>query len=183
MATVLALSSSPSRSSRSAAVAEYAVTALRSGGVDANHLRLRELDPGPLLAADTTHPEIESAVRAVADADGILLATPTYKAAYSGLLKVFLDLLSQFAFAGKAVLPIATGGSPAHVLSLDYGLRPVVHSLGAWHVLQSLFVLDSQLDEALRPGEQLRSTLEGVLGDFTHALRTPSRTATIARSA
>lgn len=183
MPTVLALSSSPSRTSRSAAVAEHATRTLRADGIDAQHLRLRELDAAALLGADTQHPDIQAAVRAVTDADGLLLATPTYKAAYSGLLKVFLDLLEQFAFAGKSVLPIATGGTKAHVLSLDYGLRPVVHSLGAWHVLPSLFVLDEQLDERLSPDAGLRATLDGVLGDFTHALRTPARSATIARSA
>ena len=63
-----------------------------------------------------------------------------YQAAYSGLLKVFLDLLPQFAFRGKAVLPIVTGGSPAHVLAVDYALRPVLANLGAAHVGQGWFV-------------------------------------------
>ena len=78
--------------------------------------------PGALLSADITDPTIAEAVAAVADADAIVVATPVYQAAYSGLLKVFLDLLPQFAFRGKAVLPIVTGGSPAHVLAVDYAL-------------------------------------------------------------
>ena len=74
------------------------------------------------------------------DADAIVVATPVYQAAYSGLLKVFLDLLPQFAFRGKAVLPIVTGGSPAHVLAVDYALRPVLANLGAAHIGQGWFV-------------------------------------------
>ncbi|WP_372430482.1 NAD(P)H-dependent oxidoreductase [Janibacter melonis] len=45
------------------------------------------------------------------------------------MLKTFLDLLPQDALRGKVVLPVATGGSPAHVLSVDYALRPVLASL------------------------------------------------------
>jgi FMN reductase len=48
-----------------------------------------------------------------------------YKAAYSGLLKTLLDLLPQCALAGKVVLPVVTCGSPAHVLAIDYALRPL----------------------------------------------------------
>ena len=57
-----------------------------------------------------------------------MVATPVYKAAYSGLLKVLLDLLPQTALKEKTVLPLATGGSPHHMLALDYALRPVLQS-------------------------------------------------------
>jgi FMN reductase len=74
-----------------------------------------------------------------------VIGTPIYKAAYSGLLKALLDLLPQFALAGKSVLPLATGGSLAHVLAIDYALRPVLTSLGARHVAQGYFVLESAI--------------------------------------
>lgn len=98
-----------------------------------------------LLSADTGHPRIAEVVGLVGEADGVLVASPVYKAAYSGLLKTLLDLLPQFAFAGKVVLPIVTGGSPAHVLAIDYALRPVLTSLGADHVVPGWFVLDRHI--------------------------------------
>jgi len=52
----------------------------------------------------------------VAAADVVVVAVPVYKAAYSGLRKVFLDLLPQTALKGKTVLPLGTGGSPHHML-------------------------------------------------------------------
>jgi FMN reductase len=76
------------------------------------------------------------------------VATPIYKAAYTGLLKALLDLLPQYAFADKSVLPLATGGTTAHVLAIDYALRPVLTSLGAAHVAQGYFVLDRFLTAA-----------------------------------
>lgn len=73
---------------------------------------IRELPPGPLLAADAHHPAISDVVEAVAAARGLIVASPVYKAS-SGLLKAFLDLLPQYALAGKTVLPLVTGGTPA----------------------------------------------------------------------
>jgi FMN reductase len=76
-----------------------------------------------MLRADVSHPSVAQAVEQVERASGIIIATPIYKAAYSGLLKLFIDLLPQTALRGKFVLPIATGGSPHHMLALDYALR------------------------------------------------------------
>ncbi|CRK57961.1 FMN reductase [Alloactinosynnema sp. L-07] len=98
-----------------------------------------------LLAADTADPAITGVIDAIAGADAVVVASPVYKAAYSGLLKALLDLLPQFALAGKAVLPLVTGGTPAHVLAIDYALRPVLTSLGADHVVQGWLVLDKHI--------------------------------------
>ncbi|HEY2733129.1 MAG TPA: FMN reductase (NADPH), partial [Polyangiales bacterium] len=34
---------------------------------------------------------------------------------------------------------------PAHVLAIDYALRPVLHSLDPLHIVPGLFVLDNQI--------------------------------------
>jgi FMN reductase len=91
------------------------------------------------LHARFDHPEIRAVTDRVADA--VVVATPVYKAAYSGLLKV-LDVLPQTALKGKLVLPLATGGSPHHMLALDYALRPVLQSLGARHILPGIYATD-----------------------------------------
>ena len=85
------------------------------------------------------------AVAQVAQARVLVVSTPVYKAAYSGVLKVFLDLLPQTALQGKTVLPLATGGSPHHMLALDYALRPVLQSLGAKHILPGIYATDAQV--------------------------------------
>ena len=88
---------------------------------------------------------IQDAVRKVSRAHVVLVATPIYKAAYSGLLKAFLDLLPQDALRGKTVLPLATGGSIAHLLALDYALKPVLSALGARDILDPVFATDAQI--------------------------------------
>lgn len=142
MATLLAVTASPSPTSRTAAVAEHVAAQLRGHGHAVDTVHLRTLPAAALLAADRRDPEIAAVNAALAAADGIIVATPIYKAAYSGLLKVWLDQLAQDALTGKAVLPLATGGSLAHVLAIDYGLRPVLASMGARHIVPGWFLLD-----------------------------------------
>ena len=112
--------------------------------------------PPICVQARAAAPGIAEIVGELAEADGLVIVTPTYKAAYSGLTKIFLDLLSQFALEDKAVLPIATGGSLAHMLALDYSMRAVLQSMKARHVVQSHFVPDAcfvKVDEGYAPDE------------------------------
>lgn len=145
---ILIVNGSPSRASRTAALVEHVAAELRHSGLAVETLALRDLPAEPLLRGEADAAGIREAVAACVDAPGLVLATPIYKAAYSGLLKVYLDLLPQFALTNKTVLPLATGGSLAHVLAIDYALRPVLSSLGARHVVAGFFVLDKQLEVA-----------------------------------
>src|SRR5207248_2197574 len=85
-------------------------------------------------------------VAAIQNADGILVASAVYKAAYTGVLKLVLDLLPHLAFAGKVVLPLLTGAGEVHALALDYALRPVLAALGSYHVVPGLFVVDKDIE-------------------------------------
>jgi FMN reductase len=186
MPAVLVISGSPSTTSKTEGIAEHVVRWCRTLGHPTDHLRVRELPPRALLAGDRGDPEVARAVHAVESADGVVLATPIYQAAYSGLLKAFLDTLPQFAFAGKIVFPLATGGSLAHVLALDYGLRPVIQSLAPRHVVQSLFVLGTHIASA-QDGVVIdngpAALLRDVVDDFHRSLAESPRQVTIPRSA
>ncbi|MFI8264318.1 MULTISPECIES: NADPH-dependent FMN reductase [unclassified Streptomyces] len=160
MPSLLALTGSPSPHSRTAVVADHVLRRLAHAGFDTAHLAVRELPAADLLAARRGEPEIRRALEAVAAADGVIVATPVYKASYTGLLKAFLDLLPQDGLAGKTVLPIATGGSLAHVLTLDYALRPVLAALGARHVTAGRFVLDSSVERGTTGPGRLRPEAE-----------------------
>lgn len=187
MSTVLTMYGSPSTPSRTDGVLSHVDRRLIAAGHRVQTLILRELPAGPLLAGDTTDPEIAEAVRLVAAADAVVIGSPVFKAAYSGLTKVFLDLLPQFAFRGKAVLPVVTGGTPAHVLAVDYALRPVLTSLGATHVGQGWFVLADHVQLYPDGGVLLDPVAAGPLFEVTDAflqhLDTARRTATDGSSA
>jgi len=143
--SVLLIAGSPTERSRSAALLDAVAQRLQFCGVQSEKLLIRDLSPQALILADFGHPTISHAVGRVAKADVVVVATPVYKAAYSGVLKVFLDLLPQTGLLGKTVLPLATGGSPNHMLALDYALRPVLQSLGAKHILPGIYATDAQV--------------------------------------
>jgi FMN reductase len=174
MSTIVVLAGSPSVNSRTAALTEHLARRLREHGHQVRTVRVRDLPAEALLSANASDPRIAEVVDAIAAADGIVVASPVYKAAYSGVLKTLLDLLPQFALADKIVLPVITGGSPAHVLALDYALRPVLSSLGAHHIVQGWFVLDRHI-EATEVGDVLLAPesaepLYGVVDGFSAAL-------------
>jgi FMN reductase len=144
-------------------------------------LNIRELPAQPLLLAEWNHPAIVKAIDQIARAKAIVVATPVYKAAYSGLLKVLLDLLPQSALKEKTVLPLATGGSPHHMLALDYALRPVLQALAARHILPGVYATDSQVpqgaDKRYEVGPEITLRLDdAVLTLLAESFRQPATT-------
>jgi FMN reductase len=170
--SVLLIAGSPSERSRTAALLEAAGQRLEARGVLVDRLRVRDLSPQALLLADFGHPSISQATGRVAEADVVIVATPVYKAAYSGVLKVFLDLLPQNGFKDKVVLPLATGGSPHHMLALDYSLRPVLQSLGAKHILPGIYATDAQVTLSESGSYQVSADIGTRLDDAVQTLIT-----------
>ena len=142
---IIGIQGSPSAGSRSGSLLAVAQSRLQAVAGNAHLIAVRELPPQALLHAQFDHPLIRQALAEVAQAQVVLIATPIYKAAYSGLLKTFLDLLPQDALRGKTVLPLATGGSIAHLLALDYALKPVLSALGARDILDPVYATDAQI--------------------------------------
>lgn len=163
--TVLAIAGSPSLDSRTQRLLSHVLTRLARHGLHGRLLALTTLPADALIRADTATPAIESALNDVAAANVVLVGTPIYKASFSGLLKTFLDLLPQDGLEGKLVLPIATGGSLAHLLALDYALRPVLQALSCAMVLPSVFALDREIVRQPGSGVALDESLNVRIGN------------------
>lgn len=179
MSSILLVSASPSRPSRTAALLDHVATLVTEAGHDAVRLDVGSLPAESLLHADTTDEAIQAALVEVQLADGLVIGTPVYKASYSGVLKTFLDLLPQKALAGKTVLPLATGGTIAHLLTIDYALRPVLLALCPRHVVPGRFVLDTHLQkdgpERGVTDAETRESLRRTVDTFLAEQRTPER--------
>lgn len=145
MTSTLIITGSPSTSSRTLRLASTLAERLGRLALDSALLDVSALPAEDLLRARTSAPAIQAALEQLAAASGVVFVTPVYKAAYSGVLKTFIDLLPQFALRDKVVLPLAMGGSPAHVLAIDYALRPVLSSLDPLHIVAGLFLIDKQV--------------------------------------
>lgn len=168
--SILLIAGSPSGHSRSAALLDAVSQRLGLRHALIERLHIRDLSPQALLLADVGHKSIRAAVSQVETARAIVVATPVYKAAYSGVLKVFLDLLPQSALKGKVVLPLATGGSPNHMLALDYALRPVLQSLAARHILPGVYATDAQIPKDTEGQYQVGREIGDRLDDAVHTL-------------
>jgi len=142
---IVGILGSPSVASRSNSLLQLAQARLQSVASRSHTISIRDLPAEALLHAQFDHPLIQQALQEVAQAQVVLVSTPIYKAAYSGLLKAFLDLLPQDGLRDKTVLPLATGGSIAHLLALDYALKPVLSALGARDILDPVFATDPQI--------------------------------------
>jgi FMN reductase len=85
-------------------------------------------------------------VAEVGSADLVVVASPTYKAAYTGLLKLFLDRFATDGLRGVAV-PLMLGAGPGHALAPEVTLRPLLAEIGAIEPAKGLYVVDSAYDD------------------------------------
>jgi FMN reductase len=103
----VAISGSPARLSRSRTLLQHALALLAREGVPGRLIDLAEIPADDLLGR-TRSAVIADAIGQVAVAQIVVASTPVYRASYSGLLKVFFDLLPPAALAGKVSVPMAT---------------------------------------------------------------------------
>ncbi len=108
---------------------------LRDAGVepDIEVIELREHAQDLInhLLTGFPSPKLQTAIDAVLAADGLVAVSPIFNASYSGLFKLFFDVIERDAFAGKPVLIGATGGAARHSLALEHALRPLFAYLNA----------------------------------------------------
>ena len=157
-ASVVGLSGSPKPVSRSRALLELTLAALEHQGTGPSRLIDLATLPADALLGRREDRDVAEAVQTVLDAGILVVSTPIYRATYSGLLKVFFDLLPQDALARKVAIAIATGGGPGHLLAVDHGLRPLLASVGALVVATGVYGTDAQF----RAGEPEPALVERI---------------------
>lgn len=160
-------------SSRTCLLAEWIAARLAIDGVDAGIIRIADLDCLELARFAMEGPSVRHLLSSVEGAHGVVVATPIYKASFSGMVKLALDVLPQFGLAGKVVLPVATAGGLAHALALDYALRPVLQSMAARHVVQSTVVSETDWtseEGGLKMGERAQEMLGLAVDHFAFSL-------------
>ncbi|GAA4118176.1 NAD(P)H-dependent oxidoreductase [Knoellia locipacati] len=101
---------------------------------------------GPALL-DWSDPGVGRLVEEVGASDLVVVASPTYKGTYTGLLKLFLDRFAGGTGLRGLAVPLLLGGSPAHSLAAELTLRPVLTELGATVPGRGLYVVDRDHDD------------------------------------
>ena len=138
---IVALSGNPRPASRTHALASTLAAALPHA--ETAEVDLAGLGPRVLDQADAG---ASAAIKQVLHANVLVVASPTYKATYSGLLKAFLDRLATGSLAGKSAVPLMLGGAPNHQLAVDVHFTPLLLEPGAAVPVRGLFVLEADVE-------------------------------------
>jgi FMN reductase len=100
-------------------------------------------------------PKVAEAKQTVLRADMLIVASPTFKATYSGILKLFIDQFGHGELGGIPTFPMMLGGAPSHALAPEMTLRPVLVEIGASCPAPSLFLLDTDYESSAELDEWL----------------------------
>src|SRR3954451_13267827 len=141
--STIAVVVNPKPRSRTRAAAELVVERLTGAPPD-RVIDVVDLGAGLLGWGDASVGEAVAAVRA---AEVAVVASPTYKATYTGLLKLFLDHVGTGDLAGVVAVPLMLGGGPTHALPPELWLKPLLVELGATAPTRGLYLIDRTWDD------------------------------------
>ena len=157
MTKIVVLSGNPRPGSRTSALAIAVGTALADRfGAPVETVEVGDLGAGLLTPGD---PGTDAAVTALTGADLLVVATPTYKGSYTGVLKVLLDRLPAQALAGKLAVPVVTAGVALQAAAAEALLRQLLTELGAEVAQPGLPVVEADLAETAAIAEKYASEL------------------------
>ncbi len=162
--TVAVVVGNPKPKSRTYRAAHVVAERLAGRPADLS-IDLTELGAALLDWADPVVAELVAKVQA---ADLVVVASPTYKGSYTGLLKLFLDRFEAGSMTGTAV-PVMLGGHYRHALAPELLLKPILVEIGATCPTAGLFLLDSEFETSdmldtwlSRARAQVAATMNGV---------------------
>ena len=146
MSDIVIVSGSPVEVSRSQSILDYIGNILEGKGISVECISVREVSAGDLMSGNFRSSKVNEITEKLTEADAVVVGSPVYKAAYSGVLKCLFDILPQDVLDNTPVLPIMTGGSISHLLALEYALKPLLSTLKG-KPLKGIYYLDSQVDK------------------------------------
>jgi len=147
---------------------------LREAGIEARvevvELRDRAQDLLNHLVTGFPGPSLKATLDAVIGADGLIAVSPIFSASYSGLFKLFFDLLERDGLAGMPVLVGATGGTARHSLALEHGFRPLFAYLNAGVVPTDVFAAAEDWGRGDQTAESLVERIDRAAGELANAM-------------
>src|SRR5579863_6738580 len=119
---------------------------VRATGADPGHLVIDLAGQAGSLF-DPQAPAVTELTAQVAASRLLVVASPTYKATCTGLLKAFLDRYGSNGLAGVIAVPVMTAAAPEHALAVETYLRPLLVELGATVPARGMFISEAKLPE------------------------------------
>lgn len=119
---------------------------------------------------------LRQAIDTVLRADGLVVVTPIFNGSYSGLFKMFFDVIEQGSLSGKPVLLAATGGSARHSLVLEHAMRPLFAYLQAVSTPTAVYAASEDWGSGGGTQTGLGQRIDRAAGELARLVRTTERT-------
>ncbi|HEY4267492.1 MAG TPA: FMN reductase [Galbitalea sp.] len=160
---VVAVSGSLNHPSKTTVLVEEIVDALAKALPIESHL-ITLTDLGPSLAGALTRsqlpPEAEAELQRIEAADVLVVASPVYRASFTGLFKHLFDFIDQYALVDTPVLLAASGGSERHALIIEHQFRPLFAFFQALTLPVGIYAHDSDFTDYKLTNETLRARID-----------------------
>ncbi len=173
--SIVGLSGNITSPSKTRALVQSALD-LAAGQVEAETRVLELADFGEDLGrakrvTDLT-PEAQSNVQRLLSADALIVASPIYKASYTGLFKHLIDLLDPTSLKRKPILIAATGGGEKHALAVEHQLRPLFAFFEARVLSTAVHVSDKDFTDGVLTGEASLARLTSAVDELANIFPT-----------
>lgn len=160
---VVGVSGSLTDPSRTTALVEAIVAAVgQVFPIEPHIIRLNSLGPhlGGALKRSQLPPEAEAELQRIENADLLVVASPVYRASFTGLFKYLFDFVDQYALVDTPVLLAATGGSERHALIIEHQLRPLFGFFQSLALPVGVYAHDSDFADYRIANEQLTERID-----------------------
>jgi FMN reductase len=149
---VVAVSGSLNHPSKTTALVEEIVAALgRALPIESHAGALTRSQLPPLAEAE---------LQRIETADLLVVASPVYRASFTGLFKHLFDFIDQYALVDTPVLLAASGGSERHALIIEHQFRPLFAFFQALTLPVGIYAHDSDFTDYRLTNETLRARIE-----------------------
>ncbi|MET0725614.1 MAG: FMN reductase [Leifsonia sp.] len=176
---VVAVSGSLHAPSKTTALVHEIVRVLEStldGVVDVSVRFIELSESGPAFAGalrrDQLSPAAEAELQAIEAADLLIVASPVYRASFTGLFKHLFDFVGQYSLIDKPVLLAATGGSDRHALIIEHQFRPLFSFFQALTLPIGVYAKDSDFTDYVVTNPALDDRIEQAINRGLPIIRT-----------
>jgi FMN reductase len=110
-------------------------------------------------------------VEAIEGADALIVGSPVYKGAYTGLFKHLFDFVDPAALVGKPVILSATGGGARHALVVEHSLRPLFGFFSAHTIPSAVYGSDADFRDGVLVDPGVKARIEDAAGQLADLLQ------------
>ena len=173
MPTMVKINGSPTQPSKTGILVNAIGDAVaRKMAIKSKTITLSEV--APKIMCGLTRPDITAAgeelLQMVERADLLVIGTPVYRAAYTGVLKHFFDLVDRDAMRNRKAILCATGGTSMHALVIEHQLRPLMGFFAIQTVTTGLYGLSEDFADGAVASPSLKDRIERASGEAVDLL-------------